>query len=428
MHLRETRLLVYTANFRYCKLLWIGLCAALAANRELFKKVANVRDPEFEQSEYFDRCRRAWAAMRRHGLAALLVCGESNYRYFTGHRTQFFVSKSRPLYALLPLDRMPIAIVAEIEIAVIQRTSWLRDIRSWLGFADDSLPLLVEVLRETGLLGERIGIDYGEEMRLGIPLTTFRKLEELVQGTYFVDGSPALWEVRRIKSSAEIDFIRRSCLASAAGFEAGTRATRAGSTERELHRRMAIGMLEAGADHVNWLPVHSGAGNYANFTMEPTDRVLEVGDMVWADAGTTVHGYYSDFNRIWAVGRASDQQRNAYRRIWDVTRACIDVVRPGIPIADIVRVRDDAYHRMGFAETRSRSGRMGHCSGLDITEPPTVALSEPTILEPGLVIHIEPKIIHSFGFFQLEEVVAVTSQGYTYLSPPAPANLPVHGT
>jgi Xaa-Pro aminopeptidase len=322
---------------------------------------------------------------------------------------------------------MPIAIVAEIEIAVIQRTSWLSDIRSWLGFADDSLPLLVELLREMGLLGEKIGIDYGEEMRLGMPLTTFRKLEELVQGTRFVDGSPALWEVRRIKSSAEIAYIRRSCLASSAGFEAGAQATRAGITERELHRRMAIAMLEGGADYVNWLPIHSGARNYANFTMGPTDRMLEVADMVWADAGTTVHAYYSDFDRIWAVGRASDQQREAYRRIWDVTRACVDVIRPGIPIADIVRVRDDAYRRMGIVEARSRSGRIGHCSGLDITEPPSVASSEPTILEPGLVIHIEPKIIHSFGFFQLEEVLVVTSQGYTYLSPPAPASLPVYG-
>src|SRR5262249_17804005 len=150
---------------------------------------------------------------------------------------------------------------------------------------------------------------------------------------------PALWAVRRLKSSAEIAYIQRSCLASAAGFEAAAKTTRPGITERELHRRMTIAMLEAGADHVNWLPIHSGAGNYANFTMEPTDRLMEVGDMVWADAGTTVHGYYSDFNRIWAVGLASDQQRDAYHSIWEITRACVDVVRPGIPIADIVRVR-----------------------------------------------------------------------------------------
>jgi Xaa-Pro aminopeptidase len=71
---------------------------------------------------------------------------------------------------------------------------------------------------------------------------------------------------------------------------------------------------------------------------------------------------------------------------------------------------------------------MGHGSGLDITEPPSVALHDPTVLEPGMVIHVEPKMIRPFGFFQLEEVVAVTETGYEILTPPAPQRLPAAGT
>jgi Xaa-Pro aminopeptidase len=42
-----------------------------------------------------------------------------------------------------------------------------------------------------------------------------------------------------------------------------------------------------------------------------------------------------------------------------------------------------------------------------------------------MVIHVEPKMIRPFGCFQLEEVLAVTTGGYEYLSPPAPKTLPV---
>jgi len=382
---------------------------------------------EFDRGEYLARCRRAWSSMRQHGLSALLMCHEPNYRYFTGHQTQFFVSKSRPLFALLPIDREPTAIIAEIETTVIERTSWLSDVRTWIGFADEALPVLIDILREHKLLGERIGIDYGEEMRLGMPLPSFKKLQRLAQPTTFVDGSPAIWDVRKRKSAAEVEYIRRSCAASAAGFEAAAGCIRVGLTERDLHRQMTIAMLQGGADRVNWLPIHSGRGNYANFTMEPTERPLQSGDMVWADAGTTVHGYYSDYNRIWAVGHGSEQQKDAYRAIWTITRACLDAVRPGIPIAEIVKTRDRQYQQLNFVETGSRSGRMGHGSGLDITEPPSVAGFDETVLEPGLVLHIEPKMIRPFGFFQLEEVIAVTEQGFEYLSVPAPETLPVCG-
>jgi Xaa-Pro aminopeptidase len=319
--------------------------------------------------------------MQEHGLAGLLVTSEPNYRYLTGHRTQFWVSHSRPMFAVLPNGRPPIALVTEIEDAVIRGSSRLEDIRTWLGFVDDSLPVLADIFRELGFQGEKVGVDFGTEMRFGLPIPSFRRLESLARGVDFVDGSPVLWALRQIKSPREIAYIRKACAAAARGLSQGWRELRVGMTERQLQRRMAVVMLESGADKVLWLPIHAGPGNYAKFTMEPTGRRLRPGDMVWVDAGVTVNGYWSDFNRIAVVGKPTPQQRDTYKTIWQITRACIEAMRPGIPIGDLVTVRDDAYRRLGFVETVSRSGRMGHGSGLDITEPPSVALHDPTVLD-----------------------------------------------
>jgi Xaa-Pro aminopeptidase len=365
--------------------------------------------------------------MREADLAALLVTSEPNYRYLTGHRTQLWSSKTRPLFALMALDREPAVVIGEVEEQTFRGSSWVRDVRTWLGFVDEGVARLVDVLRELGLAGQRVGVDHGREMRMGLPVPAFEDLCRLAKDVTFVDGAPVLWGLRRVKSPAEIGYLRRAYAAATAGVRRGWQAIQVGVTERAVHRAMMLGMLEAGADRVGYLPIQSGLKNSAKFTAEPTGRRLRRGDLLWVDAGAQVRGYWSDFSRLAAVGQATPAQQHAYRTIRDITMACIEAVRPGIPVSDIVHVRDRAYAQLGFVETRARSGRMGHSSGLDLAEPPSVAATDPTVLEPGMVLHIEPKMIRPDGFFQLEEVVVVTRHGCESLSRPSPPKLPILG-
>ncbi len=382
---------------------------------------------DFPPSEYEQRYQRAWTLMRTYGLDGLLVMTESNYRYLTGHRSQFWVSNARPFYAIMVPDRPPVALVTFTEGEVFRGSSWLEDVRTWLGFADDSLPFLTDIFRELHLKRARVGVDFGLEMRLGIPLTTFRKLEALNRGITFVDGSPLLWDLRLIKTPRELAYIRRACRAADAGLRAGWRRARAGMAEREVRQHMAASMIEAGADKVGFLPMTSGPGNYTRFLMDPTDRRLEPGDIIWADAGCSVNGYWSDFNRIAAVDAASPEQRKAYRVVRELTSEILDKIRPGVPVSELAAENARAHQRRGIAVPGNIPGRIGHGSGLDMTEPPSVAAFDHTPLQAGMVIHIEPKMIYDYGPFQLEEVVAVTDAGYEFLSPRAPAALPLTG-
>ena len=116
-----------------------------------------------------------------------------------------------------------------------------------------------------------------------------------------------------------------------------------------------------------------------------------------------------------------------YRRILEVNDLCIGAVRPGIPVHELVRVRDAAFREIGYEHASVHPGRMGHGSGLDMTEPPSIAETDETVLEPGMVLHIEPKIVRRSGIFQLEELVAVTRTGAEMITRPAPRTLPVAG-
>jgi Xaa-Pro aminopeptidase len=383
--------------------------------------------PDFPRDEYERRYARAWKLMRKHRLDGLLVTSESNYRYFTGHRSQFWVSNARPFYAVMAPGRRPVALVTVTETEAFRASSWLPDVRTWLGFADDSLPFLTDILGELGLKRARVGVDFGLEMRLGLPLTTFRRLEAMNKGVRFVDASPMLWEQRLIKSAGELAYIKKACAAADKGMKAGWRFARVGMPERDVRRHMAARMIEAGADKVGWLPLTAGPGNYKRFTMDPTGRRLKRGDVIWTDAGCSVNGYWSDFNRVAAVGAASPAQRRAYRVVRELTHEVLAKIRAGVPASEVAAENARAHKRRGIDVPGNIPGRVGHGSGMDMTEPPSIAPFDSTPLKAGMVIHIEPKMIYDYGPFQLEEVVAVTESGYEFLAPPAPKALPVAG-
>ena len=385
------------------------------------------QNADFPKSEYRQRYKRLWKLMREHGLDGLLITNKPNHRYLSGHHSEFSISTSRPMFTVVAVDKQPVTLSATLEKDVMFVTSHLEDTRHYTGFADDSIAPLVDVFKDIGLKRGRVGVDFGQEMHMALPMTVFRNLEKAAKGIRFVDGSPALWKLRQIKSPAEVEVIRKSCHASSKGLMKALRSAKAGMTERAVHQNIFIEILRAGADTVPFLPIHSGPGNYNKYGMTATDRKIQKGDIVWSDPACTIKGYYSDFDRMVAVGKATADQKEIYSIIYDVTTECVDAIQPGRPISDAVTARDKSYKRRGLTEMMGFAGRMGHASGLEMTEPPSVAAFDRTVLEPGMIIHLEPKLARPFGGFLLEEVVAVTKTGYDYLTPRAPKELPVVG-
>lgn len=385
------------------------------------------QDADFPKAEYEQRYKRASKLMREHGLDGILVTSKPNHRYLSGHYSEFSISTSRPMFTVMAEGKAPVTLTATLEKDVMFRTSHLKDCRHYTGFAPDALAPLVDVLKDLGLGRGKVGVDFGTEMHMALPLTVFRRLETTAKGTTFVDGAPAIWKLRQIKSPAEIEVIRKSCLASSKGLMKALRAVKPGMTERTVHQNIFVEILRAGADTVPFLPIHSGPGNYNMYGMAATDRKIRKGDIVWSDPACTIKGYYSDFDRMVAIGKATADQKEIYGAIYDVTTECIDAIKPGRPISDAVKTRDKSYKRRGLTEIQGFAGRMGHASGLEMTEPPSVAAFDKTTLEPGMVIHLEPKLARPYGGFLLEEVVAVTKTGYDLLTPRAPKELPVVG-
>ena len=130
-------------------------------------------------------------------------------------------------------------------------------------------------------------------------------------------------------------------------------------------------------------------------------------------------------------GEATEAFRTAYARVYEATEAGLAAVRPGRTGADVWRAMAAVLDPGGRAETPV--GRMGHGVGLDITEPPSLAAGDDTVLEVGMALTIEPSLVwpapggRGRRLMVHEENIVVTADGCELLTRRAAAELPVVG-
>ena len=130
------------------------------------------------------------------------------------------------------------------------------------------------------------------------------------------------------------------------------------------------------------------------------ERFLADGDIVSIDLGMEYpfvsgkSGYYTDMAETFAVGNIS---RDA-KKLLNITKECLDLaiaqVKPGNNLNNIARAVQEHAEKNGFSVVRDL---VGHGVGKDVHEDPqipnfVVPANEAIILQPGMVIAIEPMI------------------------------------
>jgi Xaa-Pro aminopeptidase len=265
-------------------------------------------------------------------------------------------------------------------------------------------------------------------MRVQMPIADLLRIRA-ARGRDFVDASPVIRPVRMVKSAHEVARVREIAgVASEAFARLGPR-LRPRLTEREVARLLHGLLVELGADTVPYLVPVSGPHGYEQINMGPTDRRLEAGDLLIIDVGATWRGYFCDFDRNFALGRATEEMRAAYARVFEATEAGLAAVKPGRTAAEVWSAMAAVVDPGGRRDTPV--GRMGHGLGLDLTEPPSLAPDDTTVLEPGMVITLEPSLtLPGLGglarrLMVHEENVVVTATGCDLLTRRAPPALPV---
>lgn len=379
----------------------------------------------FPESEFANRTAKAQELMALQGLSGLLLMSEAEVRYFSGFQTLFWQSPTRPWFLFVPAGGKPIAVIPEIGAALMHQT-WIEDIRTWNAPApqDDGISLLSDLLSPLAQKGNMIGVMKGHETSLRMPLVDYERLITGLPGLEIKDATALVRKLRMVKSSNEIEKLAYICKIGSNTFAKVPDFANEEVPLEEVFRSFRREALLQGADDVPYLVGGAGAGGYHDVISPPSPRALQKGDVLMLDTGATWDGYYCDFDRNFAIGHADDLSRRAYDVLWRATQIGITAARPGTTCRELFLVMQAVITEMG--NHGNDVGRFGHGLGMQLTEWPSLALFDETIIEENMVLTIEPSLSYGDGRIMVhEENIVVGANGANLLTTRAPRELPV---
>ena len=389
---------------------------------------ANAQTPPprgFSATEFEQRTVRAQRLMAAAGLDAMLLTTEPEVRYFSGFLTRFWESPTRPWFLIVPAAGKPVAVIPSIGVDLMAGT-WLDDIRCWSAPRpeDDGVTLLADTLRDLAGSHARIGLPMGPETSLRMPLADYARLQQSLPQCQIHDAGGIVQSLNRVKSEAEIAKIAHACAIAGRAFDDMPAIATPGKPLSEVFREFQIALLRHGADWVPYLAGGAGPGGYGDVISPPGGEPLRPGDLLMLDTGAVHDGYFCDFDRNFAIGRADEATRVAYRRLHAAIEAALAVAAPGTTCAELHQTMRAVLVEAGGADTGT--GRFGHGLGSRLTEWPSLIASDHTPLEPGMVLTLEPSVEVSPGRIMVhEENIVIRAVGCELLSPRAAAELPV---
>ncbi len=220
--------------------------------------------------------------------------------------------------------------------------------------------------------------------------------------------------VRLVKTPEEVQLIREAQALADRVFAEVRPNIQAGVRELDVALELEQGLRRAGAE-VGFAVIVASGPRGAMPHGVASDRVIEDGELVTIDFGARLNGYHSDMTRTVAVGTPSEELRRVYNAVLEAEEAAVAAVRPGVKGGDLDALAREILNRHHLGEAFAHS--LGHGVGLKIHEGPSLRAGSEDVLEPGMVVTVEPgAYLPGVGGVRIEDLVLVTEGGYEVLS------------
>jgi Xaa-Pro aminopeptidase len=256
-------------------------------------------------------------------------------------------------------------------------------------------------------LGERLSGRIGFEADA---LTVARHEMLAAGGIELVPRRGLVERLREVKDAAELAAIRRAGAIVTEAFERLAEEPFVGRSERELSWRMVEIQHQLGAEDLAFPAVVASGETGASPHAVPSDRRVEVGEMVIVDAGCVAGGYCSDCTRTFATGSLPAELEVAYRVVLQAQQAGLEAVAAGADGLEVDRTARAIVEDAGLGDRFGHG--LGHGVGLEVHEAPYLNPEFPGTLQAGNVVTVEPGVyLPGLGGVRIEDLVVVTEEG-----------------
>jgi Xaa-Pro dipeptidase len=369
-------------------------------------------DAGFARDELAERRHRLAANLAEQGLEAAVVTDPRDVEYFTGVDPITALGPNPftgPLAVALILTRAGDAVVVgaepDLTIANLQ-SSGIRT--ATCDTFEDLTALRPRARLGDAITSEMASMKLPTSSRLGIePSVVPGGLLDGLTGWRFGDIEPTIARQRAKKSPQELSRIRAAIAVCDRAQHAAGEALAAGAQPEDVQHAIRASLQPRSNERIPALVEVSTRSE-----VDPATRQAPMGSLVITDIAPRLNGYWGDSCDTRPVGHADSRSTRVIEAVTAALRAGLDAVRPGIQASQL-----DAAMRQRVAQAfPAYTGAGGHGIGLDYHEHPRLTPDDTTILEPDMVLALEPGAYFDDVAVRLEVVVHVVAGGCEVLS------------
>ena len=379
---------------------------------------------DFPKEEFTNRISKIQENLDKENFEAIIITSPSNFRYFSGLDSNFWESPTRPWFLVISKKNPIKAIIPSIGVTALEKTL-IKDIEVWQSPNpnDEGVTLLKKTIKNFPI-NSKIGFELAFESHLRMSIQDFINIQKELSDYKFVDVSKIIWGLRKIKSENEIENITQICSIASNVFDTFPEKIYTNITEKKATSIFKKELINNGADYIMYMACASGEGGYDQIITNPTEKKLNNGDILIIDTGSTLNGYFCDFDRNFGFGKINDISLDAYTKLWESIESTLEIIKPGISCAEIYSSL--SKNLIAKDGNDGSVGRMGHGLGLQLTEPPSIMRNDHTVIEKNMIITLEPSIeLDKNKILVQEENLLITENGYKLLSTRTPEKLPI---
>jgi len=375
---------------------------------------------------------RARAALAEAGLDALVAHSLQNLFYLSGLQPLDYLVEAGAIdFAVLPArpdDPAQVTVPAFGRYMLDDYPLWPPGKVVFGGFhiaggppsasvAGDPIEALAVACRAAGVPTGRVGFELEQ-----LPVAVAARVRAALPELDLVDASGVLRDLRRRKTSVELERIRVAGRSLVEAIDEAAGSVRVDTSEHEIERRLREALL---ARSLEVTSVSLGTGPRGALVWSyPTERRVQAGEVIRFDITCSYGGYHADLARTVAVAEASELDRARYRAIRASLEAAIGAVRAGGTCAEVFAAGMRPPREAGLADFDRHN--FGHGIGLDVHEAPGLADTDDEIPVGAALCVESPYYVYGVGAFMAEDMVIVHDDHVERLTV-APTELPVVG-
>ncbi len=328
----------------------------MGQNRDLvFEACQPEMDLPFTQQEFDERLRRIRARMEARDIDVLWLMSPESLYYVSGYKCIWYQAQSPRSWPAtsgiaIHRDRDDFILFDTPSEAIMCRfVTCAKDVRIFpMGGRRDGLGFIIDELQSEGWLKSgTVGME--PHSYRPNPVISGRFQDAFGgAGMRVTDATDILRELRWIKSPAEIACLEKAAEITDIGLRAARDAIRPGATELDVQAEMMYAMGKAGGEAAALvLPVNSGAKANCGHSM-PSRRIIQAGDQVNLDISGVWNRYHANAGRAFYVGEPPKDVLDYHALSWGVFDVIDSILRPGLPVAELVAKTRAYYEEVGI--------------------------------------------------------------------------------